>query len=137
MKARSIVKDWIKQGCPNVKHYGALFDAELAALRGMPEEAEKNYQFAISTAGRSGLLHDGALANERYGNFLFTDVKDRNGALYHWKTAIKLYTEWGATRKAKLFEEQVSADFPGETFPKQEQANARSPSIPSIVFKRE
>ena len=137
MKARSIVKGWLKQGCPNVKHYGALFDAETAALQVATEEAEKNYQFAISTAGRSGLLQDSALANERYGTFLFDSAKDHNGALFHFKTAIKLYHEWGATQKANLLEDRVSLDFPGETFPKQEQSIDRRPSIPSVVFKKD
>lgn len=60
------IKQWIAKGNPNVKHYDALLDAELAAIQGRWSIARNRYEVAILFAGRQGFVHEQALAHERY-----------------------------------------------------------------------
>jgi hypothetical protein len=107
-KAHSTIKGWSKKGNHNVKHHEALLDAESAALDGKNCEAEKKYQLYITTASRGGFVHDAALANERYGEFMYYARSDKEAAGYYFEKAIKLYPEWGAARKVDLLCEQYS-----------------------------
>lgn len=107
-KARAKIKDWVRKGNPNVRHHKALLDAEKDVLTGKPTSAEKNYQAAIAMASRGGYVHDAALANERYGNFMLSVLSDKDGAAFYLKKAIHLYSEWGASKKAKLLYEKHS-----------------------------
>ena len=108
LKARSLVKTWLKKGNPNVKHFDALFDAEAAALQGKQKKAEDFYRSAIAVASRGGYTHDSALANERYGDYLLTVLCDREEARYYLSAAAKLYMEWGAVAKVDRMQAQYS-----------------------------
>lgn len=105
-KARCTLKGWVRQGNPNVLHYEALLDAEKAALAGKKKAAERNYQSSIAIATRLGFIHDAALANERYSNFMLTVLKNQQGAAYHLREAIQLYSEWGAVKKVEQLQQQ-------------------------------
>merc|ERR1712232_51375 len=104
-KFHKIVKDWAKKGDPNCLHYDLLLDAEKAALKGKKDVAIESYQQAALQAGRSGFIHDQALANERLGDFSL-DIGDVDEAKYRYNEAIKLYGEWGASRKVRQLEEE-------------------------------
>ena len=106
MKARATVKDWVRQGNPNIKHHSALLDAELAALQRKRSRCERHYQSALAIAIRGGLVHDAALANERYGDFALSVLDDNAIGKFHVKEAIRLYSEWGAAKKVQLLEVQ-------------------------------
>ena len=108
LKARSTVKDWIKKGNPNVRHYEALFDAEKAVLKGKYRAAEQYYQSAVSVAARGGFVHDAGLASERYGEFMLTVLKDEDGAVFHFDTSAKFYSDWGASKKVQQLQEKYS-----------------------------
>ena len=83
---------------PNIQHYDALIDAELAGLAGDSHLAKKQYEVAIILAGRRGFICDKALAHERFGGHAL-HLGDLNDALYHFERAIALYQEWGAHAK--------------------------------------
>lgn len=95
------IKGWVKKNNPNVIHFDLLVDAELAALDGNHNVARKKYQQAIRLAARSGFIHDQALANERYAEFLLEYNSDRSEASYRMTDAIRLYAEWGAAGKVE------------------------------------
>ena len=111
-KIHSTIKSWVRKGNPNVMHYDRLFDAEKAALGGKSKEAEKHYQSAVTIAARGGFVHDAALANERYGEFLLRDMSDQQEAAFRFEQAIKFYSEWGALKKVELLREQYSNFWP-------------------------
>ena len=107
-KIHSTIKSWVKKGNPNVIHYDRLLDAERAALDGKSNAALQHYQSAVSLAARGGFVHDAALANERYAEYLLHDLSDRQEATFYFEEAIKFYSEWGALKKVDLLREKYS-----------------------------
>jgi hypothetical protein len=107
-KIHSTIKSWVKKGNPNVIHYDRLLDAERAALDGKSNAALKHYRSAVSLAVRGGFVHDAALANERYAEYLLHDMSDRQEAIFYFEEAIKFYSEWGALKKVDLLREKYS-----------------------------
>ena len=105
-KARATIKDWVKKGNPNVRHYEALFDAERAALKKKHGDAERYYQAAVTMAARGGFVHDAALASERYAEFMLNVISDTDGASFHFDNSLKFYSEWGAAKKVQLLREK-------------------------------
>jgi hypothetical protein len=109
---RSLIKSWVNQGNPNVQHYLALLDAEMAALNGKIQSAESHFQDAVISAARGGFVHDAALASERYGEFLLNDKPqpcelDKQEALYRFGEAIKYYSDWGAVSKVASLQKSM------------------------------
>jgi len=97
---RKTIKTWVQKGNPNVRHYDAFFSAEQAAFDQDHQAADDHYKNAIVCARRFGYLHDTALFNERYADFLLNkEVPDEDGAKYRMNQAIQYYTEWGAEAK--------------------------------------
>jgi len=88
----------LKNKNPNVLHYVILLKAEQAALKRKrdQENVRKLYNDAITTAARGGYVHDAALAQERFADFLLNEVGDTEGAKYHIEEAIQRHTNWGA-----------------------------------------
>jgi hypothetical protein len=111
-KIHSTIKSWVRKGNPNVIHYDRLLDAEKAALDGKYKAAQEHYQSAVVMAARGGFIHDAALANERYGEFLLHDMSDKQEAVFRFEEAIKFYSEWGASKKVELIREQYSDLWP-------------------------
>jgi hypothetical protein len=108
IKAQKTIKGWLKMKNPNVQHLDALLDAEMASLAGKKKAkiAEQFYQSAIAKAARGGFVHDAALVNERYGEFMLAVQSDKDGAVYYFEQAIKFYEEWGATKKVEMLRER-------------------------------
>jgi hypothetical protein len=111
---RSLIKSWVNQGNPDVQHYLALLDAEMAALKGKIQRAERLFQDAVISAARGGFVHDAALASERYGEFLLNDKPqpselDKQEALYRFGEAIKYYSDWGAVSKVASLQNNMRA----------------------------
>ena len=102
------INGWVLQGDPNAKHFNTLLVAEMAALKGRKEEADKKYQDAVIFAARGGFVHDAALASERYAIFLAEDMQDREEASYRMKQASKYYYDWGAHGKVRSIQETHS-----------------------------
>jgi histidine kinase len=109
---RLLIKSWGDQGNPDVRHYLALLDAEMAALKGKIQTAEKHFQDAVITAARGGFIHDAALASERYGEFLLNDKPqpcelDKREASYRFGEAVKYYSDWGADSKVASLQNRM------------------------------
>ena len=94
-----------QKGNPNYAHLEKLLDAEYAALRGRKLIAKKCYQDAVTLAARSGIVHEQAVINERFGD----GCGDSSEAQYRFKCAIDLYKEWGALVKVDLVEQKLSS----------------------------
>ena len=108
-KARALVKRWAAKGNSNVKHWGALLDAEGNLFQGRRRKAEQNYQSAIALSERGGYTQNCALAHERYGTFLLVDSSDTRDAAFHLSKAIELYSQWGAARKVEEMHRNYSS----------------------------
>ena len=76
---------------PNVAHYDALLDAEMASLRGDTFSAARYFEAAVLYSGRRGLTQDRALAHERYGeHFLRLGPNHIQDAEFQIGEAIKI-----------------------------------------------
>jgi hypothetical protein len=102
------ITGWVKQGNPNARHWKALLDAEMAALKRQNKAAIKNYELAVELATRGGFIHDAAIANERWGEFALDRLSDRKEAESRLKESLRLCREWGALGKVKNTEEKYS-----------------------------
>jgi hypothetical protein len=85
----------------------ALLDAEWAVLKKQKRDLRAKFEQAIVMAGRRGLTHLQALANERLAIYM-EEIGDDVESLYRYKQANKLYAEWGA--KAKTQQLQIKID---------------------------
>jgi predicted ATPase len=105
-KTHKTIRSFVKKGNPNVRHLESFLDAELAALEGKTHVAMKHYEVAVVMATRGGFTQDAALANERFAEFLYEDVKDPEMAAFRVNQAVRLYYEWGSLKKAEMLEEK-------------------------------
>ncbi|CAB9497183.1 Transcriptional regulator [Seminavis robusta] len=106
---RKVISSWVKKGNPNSMHHASILDAEFNRMKKNWTEASKCYERAIAMAGRSGFLHDSALAEERYATHLLNPKGDfdKDNACLHMTNAIKLYSEWGASEKVRLLRQEI------------------------------
>lgn len=101
---RKTIRTWLKAGNPNVEHYSLLLEAEHASLKRSFARAERLYIEAISMATRMEYLHHAALFNERYADFLQYERDDPERATHYLDEAIRLYEQWGASRKITMLQ---------------------------------
>ncbi|KAL3927739.1 MAG: hypothetical protein SGBAC_012957, partial [Bacillariaceae sp.] len=107
-KIRKRIKQWIKDGTPNIEHYDFLLDAEHASLRRKNfDEADGFFLKAIETAVRLGDLRHSGLCNERYADFLLHCRSDKPRCTYRLSQAIGFYQEWGANGKVHQLKLQM------------------------------
>jgi hypothetical protein len=95
---------------PNVIHFNSLLEAELAAMQGKQFVAKEKYEVAILMSGRRGLLHDTAVAHERFSGY-YLELGDTENASYHMNMAVKGYEEWGALAKVNHVKEKYPEYF--------------------------
>ena len=100
---------WRQLGDPNVVHQVEILQAEEAWLKGQVDDSIKHFEKGIAVAGRSGWIHEQALANERL-SLLWKAQGNSNEAEYRLSEAIRLYKEWGA--EALVLALQQGADSP-------------------------
>ena len=127
------MKNWIGQGNPNLGHYDSLLDAELAAYEGRTLLAKNYFDTAVIMASQGGFIHDCALFNERYAEFLIHSIpspqnksenpsnnsKRMQDAAFRIQQSIDLYREWEAYAKAECLERQYSNTLT-ECFPQRQ-----------------
>lgn len=107
-KIRKTVKQWIKDGNPNIEHYELLLDAEHAALKSSNyEKADRLYQASIKSAVKIGHLMHSGLCNERYSDFL--SHTGSSGAAFQLSEAIRFYKQWGAVGKVDQLKLQMKS----------------------------
>jgi predicted ATPase len=117
LRVKKTIETWFDNGNPNVKHHLRLLNAEQAALDGKNDQARQLYGEAVTLAARGGFLHDAALANERYADFVVDD--DRDEEAYRLGESVRFYSQWGATKKVELLREShrgLVADMPSTPF---------------------
>jgi hypothetical protein len=89
-------------------------DAEADALRGpkFHSTITSRFEAAIQYSGKCGLMHDRALAHERYSEYLsrLGAVRDED-ASFQLNEAMRLYEEWGAHAKVKQLRQVHDARF--------------------------
>ena len=76
------LKNWLKQGNPNDRHYVALLEAEKSAFKckgkqSKQEHVKNLYSQAVSLAQEGGFIQDEAIAYERYGRYLLNTANER------------------------------------------------------------
>lgn len=103
LKPIKILRGWAKKGNMNVVHYVHLVEAQLAALEGKNNKAEEKYKLAIASATRNGFIQDRALMHELASEH-FSITKNNYWKDYHFDSAIKSYTDWGASIKVAQLE---------------------------------
>lgn len=107
-KMYSIIKGYVRNGNPNVRHHMTMIEAELTVVQGDFHLASAKYESAGIVAARSGFIHDAALVNERYGEFLLEYMSNRVDGAYRLDQAIKFWLEWGAQRKVDILRQEHS-----------------------------
>ena len=139
-RVRKQLAMWLAEGNPNVKHHVLLLDAENASTKGSKKhnETTKRYVEAIIAAARAGFMHDAALANERYADYLLNVApeRDEEEGFYRIKEAIRLYEEWGACRKVNMLRDQykrLTSFTPQEIDAESGQFESRAMSILSVA----
>lgn len=103
LKPIKLLRGWVKNGNVNAVHYLHLVEAQLAALEGMNTKAAEKYKLAIAAATRGGFIQDRALSHELASEYHAVTGNDfwRD---YHFDSAIKSYTDWGASIKVTQLE---------------------------------
>lgn len=104
-KYRRMIKKW-SQNNPNCIPYLHILDAEKAACLGKHNDATALYEKAIQYTGRSGLIPEQALANERLGT-LRLEQNDIADARFRFEKAAELYSEWGSVAKMRKLKECI------------------------------
>lgn len=98
---------WAKHSPQNYAHKYELIKAEIAAKDRYVELAKECYEQAAQLAQKYDYLHEEALICERAAQFLFRMNKPRLAQVY-LNDAHYAYTQWGATAKILLLEQQYS-----------------------------
>ena len=93
----------MEKGDPNVIQQVLILRAEEAWMSGRIKTAVDNFERGIAVAGRSGWIHEQALANERLAS-LWKDQGNLDNANYRLSEAIRLYKEWGALAKVQALQ---------------------------------
>ena len=107
MKNASIINSWTKKGNPNCLHMDTLLDAERARVGKQSHAAIKAYESAVVLAGKCGMLHEQALASERYADLLVS-LERNDEARQRLNDAVTLMSEWGATAKVDQLRRRLS-----------------------------
>lgn len=91
-------------------------DADALSATKLQSAIMNRFEAAIQYAGKCGLLHDRALAHERYSEYLsrLGAVHD-DDASFQLSEAMRLYKEWGAHAKVKQLTEVHDARY-GSTY---------------------
>lgn len=101
---------WV-QSCPeNFRHMHLLIAAEMARITGDDMAAMQHYNLAIEAAEDNDFGQDLALTNELAARFWLSTGQKRY-ASSHLRDAHYGYARWGATRKARMLEDEHAQRF--------------------------
>lgn len=93
------IQRWSSKDNPNVKHYEAILEAEIAAFKDLHLVAIKKYEAGIRMCESRGFVNDQALAEERFAGYLAKLGQIREAKI-HVREAVRLYDSWGANSKS-------------------------------------
>ena len=103
-KRRTTLHTWVRKGSLDSVHRLQLLDAEQEASLRNPKGRESVkilFDLACGSATSRGFIHDAALANERYAEFLLLSADDHEEGTKRVYMAARLYSDWGATAKVE------------------------------------
>lgn len=109
-RCRNKLKMWTVNGNPNVSSLCSILDAEFELSQGRRPICQKHYEAAVLSAGRRGMTHFQALANERFAAY-WMSCGNKDEAEYRIREALKLYNDWGARHKVTLLREHYDDLF--------------------------
>lgn len=89
----------------------ALIQAELYRYKNKRFKAKEYFELSISSAGTNGLIHERALACERYAIYL-EELNQTEPFIYYLKKAIKDYEIYGALSKISQITEKFKTYLP-------------------------
>ena len=101
---------WVRSCPENFRHMHLLVAAEMDRLSGDDVAAIEHYNQAIESAEESEFGQDLALANELAARFWLSRGQARY-ASSHLQDARYGYASWGATRKARMLEDEHARRF--------------------------
>ncbi|KAG7347491.1 serine/threonine protein kinase [Nitzschia inconspicua] len=107
-KCRKQIKTYEAKLCPNCVAHAALLDAEWAVLKKEKGDLRVKFEQAVLLAGRRGLTHLQALANERFAIYM-EEIGDDAETCYRYEKAVTLYSEWGANSKVDELHTKLEA----------------------------
>eukprot|EP00977_Amphora_coffeiformis_P001051 scaffold220_cov169-Amphora_coffeaeformis.AAC.31 len=121
-KCRKKIKAYLAKSCPNCVARmlnmpfvssepdtdEALLDAEWSVLKTKKGNFKKKYEQAVLLAGRRGLTHLQALANERLAIYM-EETRDDAESMYRYEQALNLYAEWEAKAKVDQLQIKIGA----------------------------
>ena len=99
------IKKWAKYAPENHLHRFYLIEAQMCQILNKKLQAMEYYDQAIFYAKKNQYIQDEALANEKAGEFYFSQNQPKIAQLYLWE-AYYHYLTWGATKKAKIIKEK-------------------------------
>eukprot|EP00957_Ditylum_brightwellii_P013962 1053538-Ditylum_brightwellii.AAC.1 len=90
----------LKNKNPNVLRYVSLLSAEKATLKQKKkqEDIRKLHNDAIGMSGGGGHMHDAALEQEQFADYLLHTIRDLQEAKYHLEGALQRCTNWSDMR---------------------------------------
>jgi len=106
--AKSCVKELRKgrkKSGVNVAHQSYLLEAEYAALRNKHASAEKLFRLAVEHAAHIDVIHEHALACERFGMY-HLQRQNHNAAYEQIREAHRLYARWGTRPKCEMLKKK-------------------------------
>ena len=111
-KIRQLIKQWVKDGNPNIEHYDLLLDAENASLsKAKFDVAGQLYLKAINSAAQLGHLQHSGLCHERFADFLLHAHSGEKAYSFQMSEAIRCYVEWGAMGKVHRLKMQLQKNL--------------------------
>ena len=84
-------------------------------MDGDEDKARDLYREGITIAARGGFIHDAALANERF--FDFVRERDIEEARYRIKEAVRFYSNWGAMARVQKLQNEFPDFFESSAMP--------------------
>lgn len=105
MQSMKMLRGWLQKGNYNIVHTMHLLTAEYSLLRGNKTKAEDSFKSSISVATTNGFLQDRGLGHELASAYYATKGDDY-WADYHMKSAVRSYSDWGATLKVEQLAKQ-------------------------------
>ena len=104
-RQHSRIEIWAKQMPDNFAAQNLLLKAENARLAG--SDPRPHYEALLSEGEKQDLGYIAPLSYQRYGDYLISQGQPHL-ARFCLTQAARLYTQWGATKAAKIVEQQLS-----------------------------
>ena len=79
---------------------------------GRNKDVVRKYESACKMAKTGGFIHDAAISDERWGEYLLTILADSEGAKARLTESMMYWKEWGALAKVQRMEKKYTDLWP-------------------------